>query len=85
MPKKITSMEQLKKEADDQDDAKFFIPLRGYLRSNKRIIWEKDVKKFFIINCIDDSFQELTETQLMDKRYTNIGYAISKGALFKDD
>jgi hypothetical protein len=85
MPKKITSMEQLKKEAKDPDDAEFFILLRGYLRSSKRIVWEKEERKFFIINFIDDTEQELTEAQLMDKGYTNIGYAMTKGALFKDD
>jgi len=78
-------MEQLKREAKDQEDAEFFILLRGYLRSSKRIVWEEDEKKFFIINFIDDSKQELTEAQLMDKGYTNIGYAMTKGALFKDD
>ena len=85
MPKKITSMEQLKKEAMDEDDADFFILLRGYFRSSKRIIWEEDEKRFFIINYINDSEQELTEAQLMDKGYTNIGYAMTQGALFKDD
>lgn len=78
-------MEQLKIEAKDQEDVEFFILLRGYLRSSKRIVWEEDEKKFFIINFIDDSKQELTEAQLMDKAYTNIGYAMTKGALFKDD
>ena len=85
MPKKITSMEQLKKEATDQEDAEFFILLRGYLRSSKRIVWEEDDKIFFIINFIDDTEQELTEAQLMDQEYTNIGYAMTKGALYKDD
>ena len=85
MPKKITSMEQLKKEAKDPDDAEFFILLRGYLRSSKRIVWEEEERKFFIINFIDDTEQELTEAQLMDKGYTNIGYAMTQGALFKDD
>jgi hypothetical protein len=85
MPKKITSMEQLKKEAKGQWDAEFFILLKGNLRSSKRIVWEEEEKQFFIINFIDDSEQELTEVQLMDKGYTNIGYAMTKGALFKDD
>jgi len=85
MPKKITSMEQLKKESKDQWDGEFFILLNGNLRSSKRIVWEEEEKQFFIINFIDDSEQELTEAQLMDKRYTNIGYAMTKGALFKDD
>jgi len=85
MPKQITNMEQLKKEARGQQDVEFFILLRGYLRSSKRIVWEEDEKKFFIINFIDDSEQELTEAQIMDAGYTNIGYAMAKGALFKDD
>jgi len=85
MPKKITSMEQLKREAKDQWDGEFFILLKGNLRSSKRIVWDEEEKRFFIINFIDDSEQELTEAQLMDKGYTNIGYAMSKGALFKDD
>jgi hypothetical protein len=76
MPKQITTMEQLKREAVEEQDAEFFILLNGYLRSSKR---------FFIINFIDDTEQELTEAQLMNKGYTNIGYAMTKGALFKDD
>lgn len=85
MPKRITSMVQLKKEAQGDDDAEFFILLRGYLRSSKRIVWEEGEKKFFIINFIDETEQVLTEAQLMDSTYTNIGYAMKKGALFKDD
>ncbi|MEI7639503.1 MAG: hypothetical protein WCJ37_19465, partial [Syntrophus sp. (in: bacteria)] len=61
MPKKITSMEQLKKESKDQWDGEFFILLNGNLRSSKRIVWEEEEKQFFITNFIDDSEQELTE------------------------
>ena len=85
MPKKITSMEQLKKESNDGSDAEFFILLNFNLRSSKRIVWEEEEKRFFIINFIDDSEQKLTEAQLMDKGYTNIGYAMTNGALFKDN
>lgn len=85
MPKPITSMAQLKKESNNPEAAEFFILLRSYLRSSKRIVWEEGQKMFFIINYIDDSEQELNEEQLMDRRYTNIGYAMTKGALFKDD
>lgn len=46
---------------------------------------DQEDAEFFIINFIDDTEQELTESQLMDRGYTNIGYAMSKGALFKDD
>jgi hypothetical protein len=85
LPKQITSMEQLKKEARGEQDADFFILLSGNLRSSKRIVWEEDENQFFITNYIDDSEQELTEAQLMDKGYTNIGFAMTRGALFKND
>lgn len=85
MPKQITSLAQLKKEARDNQDAEFFILLNNCLRSSKRIVWEEDEKRFFVINYIDDFEQELTEKQLMDTSYTNIGFAMEKGALFKYD
>ena len=78
-------MEQLKQEAKDREDSEFFIRLMGNLRSSKRITWEEDEKKFSIFNGIDNTNQELTEAQVMDRDYTNIGYAMTKGALFKDD
>ncbi len=82
MPKRITSIGQLKKEAQGEDDAEFFILRNGNLRSRKRIIWDEEDKRFFIFNYIDDTEQEPTEEQLI---YTNIGYAMTRGALFKDD
>lgn len=85
MPEQITSIEQLKKEARGDKDAEFFILLNGNLRSSKRIVWEEDEQRFLIINYIDDSEQELTKEQLMDTSYTNIGLAMTKGALFKYD
>jgi len=85
MPKRITSLEELKREAQGEQDAEFFILLNFYLRSSKRIIWNEEDKRFFILNYIDGTEQVLTEAQLMDKGYTNIGYAMTKGALFKDD
>lgn len=84
MPKQIVSIEALKKEACNQG-AEFFIRLRGCLRSSKHIVWDEEEKLFFVWNYIDDSEQGLTESRLMDRDYTNIGYAITKGALFKDD
>jgi hypothetical protein len=78
-------MEQLKKEARFEQNAEFFILLNGNLRSSKRIVWEEGENQFLIINYIDDSEQELTEEQLMDTSYTNIGLAMTKGALFKYD
>ena len=85
MPNRITSLEELKRGAHGEQDAEFFILLNFHLRSSKRIIWDEDDKCFFIFNYIDDTEQVLTEAQLMDREYTNIGYAMTKGALFKDD
>jgi len=85
MPKQIKTIEELKTEAQGEQDTEFFILLRGYMRSSKRIIWDEGKKRFFIRNYIDDTKQKLTEAQLMDQDYTNIGYAMTKGALFKDD
>jgi hypothetical protein len=84
MPKRITSLEELKGEAQGKQDAEFFIRLKGCLRSTKHIVWDEEDKRFFIFNYIDDTEQMLTEAQLMDREYTNIGYAMTKGALFKD-
>jgi len=38
---------------------------------------------FFIHNFIDETEQELTEYQLIDRKWTNLGYAMTKGALYK--
>jgi hypothetical protein len=84
MPNQIKSIEALKKEAQNQG-AEFFIRLKGCLRSTKHIVWDEEDKRFFIFNYIDNTEQELTEAQLMDRDCTNIGYAMTKGALFKDD
>jgi hypothetical protein len=83
MPKQIESIEALKKEANR--GAEFFIRLKGCLRSSKYINWDDKEKCFVVWNYIDDTEQELTEAQLMDQDFTNIGYAITRGALFKDD
>jgi hypothetical protein len=34
---------------------------------------------------MDGSEQKLTEQQIMDRQHTNIGFAMTKGALFKED
>ena len=83
MPTKITSIEQLKAEAEQ--GAEFFILLNYGLRSSKDIVWDAEAKRFHIFNHIDQTEQHLTERQLMDERLTNIGYAMKRGALFKHD
>lgn len=85
MPKRITSLDELKREAQGEQDVEFFILLNCNLRSSKRIAWDEEDKRFYIFNYLDDTEQELTEAQLMNREYTNIGYAMTRGALFKDD
>jgi len=82
MPVQIRSVEQLKKES--AGGTEFFILLNHNLKSSKRIEWDEEDKRFVIFNLIDDTDQVLTERQLMDERLTNIGYAMAKGALYKD-
>jgi hypothetical protein len=85
MPKQIMSIDELKREAQGEQNVEFFILLNGNLKSSKRIVWDEEDKRFFIFNYLDDTEQELTEAQLLDRDYTNIGYAMTRGALFKDD
>jgi len=58
----------------------FCISLNDGLISRK-FIFPKG-KKIEIENCIDGSKQLLIEQELMDKSITNVGYALSKGALY---
>ncbi len=83
MPTKIESIEQLKKESAKA--AYFFIALCGPLRSSKRIEYDKESGIFHIYNGIDDTYQRLTEKQVMDRDNTLIGKAINKGSFYKDD
>ena len=76
-------MEQLKTESEQ--GAEFFILLNHGLRSSKDIVWDAEKTRFHIFNHIDQTVQHLTERQLMDESFTNIGYAMTKGALFKHD
>lgn len=82
MPKRIESVEQLKKES--LDGAEFFIVLCHNLISRKYVRWDEDEGKFEIINWVDDSEQMLTEEEIMESGITNIGKAIRKKAFYKD-
>ena len=79
---KIKSLQQLKRES--KGGAEYFILLRFNLRSTKWIEWDAQNKVFNVINFIDGSEQTLTEKQLMDRGWTNIGHAINSGWLYKD-
>jgi len=82
MALKINSMEELKKKSEG--GAEFFILLRYNLRSSKWIVWDEEATQFYVTNLIDGTEQSLTEDQIMNREYTNIGYAMTKGALFMD-
>ena len=80
--KRIRTIEQLKELAKNGLDC--FILLNSGLRSSKHIRYYPDDNSFYVLNLIDDSEQELTEDQILDSEYSNIGEAMKKGALIKD-
>ena len=80
--RRIRTIEQLKESAKNGLDC--FILLNGGLRSSKHIRYYTDDNSFYVLNLIDDSEQELTESQIFDGTYTNIGEAMKKGALIRD-
>ena len=82
--RRIRTIEQLKELAKDENGLDCFILLNGGLRSSKHIRYYPDDNSFFVLNLIDDSEQDLTESQILDCAYTNIGEAMRKGALIMD-
>ena len=80
--RRIRTIERLKELAKNGLDC--FILLNGGLRSSKHIRYYPDDNSFYVLNLIDDSEQELTEAQILDSSYTNIGEAVRKGALIMD-
>ena len=76
----VNSLSQLKKLAENGAD--FYIALNGGLRSSKNITYVPGNNTFEIINEIDFSFEILTEEELFDRSYTNVGYALENNALF---
>ena len=81
---RITTIEQLKELAKDESGLDCFILLNGCMRSSKHIRYYPDDNSFFVLNLIDDSQQELTESQILDGAYSNIGQAMKKGSLIMD-
>lgn len=77
---KVLSVAHLR-EMVQAGNYEFFIRLNGGLRSSKHIEADSD-GKFYVFNDIDGTEDVLTETELMDQRITNVGYAITKGALY---
>ena len=80
--RRIRTVEQLKELA--KNGLECFILLNGGLKSSKYISHDPDDNSFYVLNLIDDSEQELTESQILDSSYTNIGEAMRKGALIMD-
>ena len=80
--RRIRTIAQLKELA--KNGLNCFILLNGGLRSSKYISYNPDDGSFYVFNLIDDSEQELTESQLLDKSFGNIAEAMEKGALIMD-
>ncbi len=83
--RRIKTIEQLKELAKDENGIDCFILLNGGLRSSKHIRYYPDDNSFYVLNLIDSSEQELTESQILDSSFTNIGEAMKKGALIMDE
>ena len=82
--KRIKEISQLKELAKADNGLDCYILLNGCLRSSKHIRYHLDDNSFFVLNLIDDSEQELTESQILDSAYSNIGEAMKKGCLIMD-
>ena len=80
--RRIRTIAQLKELSEEGMEC--FILLNGGLRSSKFISYNPDDNSFCIFNYIDDSEQELTESQILDKSFSNVAEAMEKGALIKD-
>lgn len=80
--KKIESIEELKKECNNESYTDFFMLLAGgIVRSSKEIMYDKDDNIFHVLHNIDDCYEELTEKELI--KNTNIGNAIKNNAFYK--
>ena len=78
---RVNSLDELKQMCDGVTKD-FFIRLNFGIRSSKSISYNKDTDTFYILNEIDDTEQELNSKTIMDDDYTNIGKAITFGALY---
>ena len=78
---RVRSLDHLKRLAKKEDGDDFYIRLNGGFRSSKHI--QYDGEKFWIVNEIDGTEQQLNDAEIMDENNTNIGVAIEKKALYK--
>ncbi len=63
---------------------RFFILLNYGAESSKRIGYDRRRRVFKVRNLIDGSRQELTASQLMSPKHSNIGPAMRAGAFFAE-
>lgn len=77
----VKSLDQLK-EMIENGVHDYFIQLEFGARSSKFLDYSPESDKYYIINEIDGSKQRLGEKNLMNRKYTNVGYAITIGALY---
>jgi hypothetical protein len=82
--KRIRTIEQLKELAKQDSGLNCHILLNGGLRSSKHIRFRPDDNVFYVLNLIDGSEQELTESRILDRACSNIGEAMKKDALIAD-
>ena len=81
--RRIRTIQQLK-ELTTKGGLECFILLNGGLKSSKYISYDPDRKTFYVLHYIDGSDETLTESQILDSDYCNIGEAMEKGALIMD-
>ena len=78
--KKINTIDDLNRALNE--DNTDFVMANGLVRSSKFITYGDNDGEYDIINLIDDSRQILTEAQLFDPEWSNIGTAMKNGAFF---
>ena len=79
--KQVKSLDQLKEMiANGVHD--YFIQLNHGLRSSKFLDYSPKTNKFYILYEIDGTKQRLNEKHFMSRDYTNVGYAMTVGALY---
>lgn len=82
MVRRIKDVLQLKHQS--LNGGLFFILLNGSQRSDRWIHWDEEEELFTVKNKADGIVQKLTEKQITNLDYSNIGVALKQGLLFKD-
>lgn len=77
---KITTIEELNNAINK--GCNDFVITNGIVKSSKFITFGDNDGEYEIINLVDDSRQILTETQLLEPAWSNIGLAMRNGTFF---